>query len=1082
MAGGIIVPMGATRLPPDDPLLGAVLDGKYRLDARLGEGGMGVVYKAAQLALSRAVAVKVLTHSAVLRADMQERFRREALAIARLNHPNIVTIHDFGSVPQLGPYFVMELLEGPTLASEIERRGALPVDVVQRLMADICAAVAYAHAAGIVHRDLKPGNVVLEGEGDAGKRAKVLDFGLAWFQGNDATESRVTQSDVILGTPQYMAPEQSEGGPVDERTDVYALGCILHEMLTGQPPFRARTPMAVLYKHVTQPAPPPSRTSPDVTADFDAVVLRALAKDPDSRFASVSQMAEAMREVRDSAGSAPRISEPAPRVATPNNLPHELTSFVGREREIAGILRDLADHRLVTLTGPGGIGKTRFALRTASRIAKRADSPDGVWFVDLSPLTDPALVAQTIAEVLGVQEPRDRGIAEALRDEIASKRLVVVLDNCEHIVSAAAALVGSLLARCPALRVLATSRELLGVAGEVVRPVLPLEIPNTALSSSVAELARVDAVRLFLDRVALGNARFALTDANAPAVAKLCALLEGVPLAIELAASRMKVLSIAQILTRLDSRLRVLADGGRSLEPRHGSLRATIAWSYDLLTSEEQATLRRLGVFAGGWTLDAASAAWSAELKVKSGRRAAAELENPDSRNDDFFTQHSALSTQHLDLLARLVEKSLLVAEESEGVMRYRMLEAIREYALERLADAGEEAEARDLHARWVLSLARNAQARFMGPDEMATIDTLEREHDNIRAALRWSLDRGEHGIALGLCGALGRFWSVRAHLTEGRVWIQEALAAAGESWPELRAEVHFSRAQIAMHHGDFALVREALESAIPLSHATGNRRLSALSIRELGVTAIRQGDFATAESLLGESLAIFVELDDTQGRALSLGALGLMAMDRGELEQAETWTQECLALARALGNVRGVAVSLYNLGVIAGRRKDPAGARRYYEESCEEAERLGDSFFIAHVVQGLGAAALDLGDLALAEDHYARALRLDLELNDRDHGAWTLWGFADSACRQGRMERALKLIGAALALWDSVHAMLPPAERSDFEQKLAEATAAVGAEAAQALLAEGRALSFAGASALALEDDQSTRALTKTK
>jgi predicted ATPase len=1050
--------MADTLAPSDDPLLGAVVDGKYRLDARLGEGGMGVVYRATQLALQREVAVKVLTHSAHLRADMQERFRREALAIARLNHPNIVTIHDFGSVPRFGPYFVMELLEGPTLAAEIERRGPLPVDLALRLAADMCAAVAYAHGASIIHRDLKPGNVVLSGDDDATLRAKVLDFGLAWFRGDDA-ESRVTASDAILGTPQYMAPEQSEGSSVDERADVYALGCILHEILTGEPPFRARTPIAVLYKHVTEPAPPPSRTAPHVAADLDAVVLRALAKDPCDRYATVEEMAEALAALRGS-GDASRTTDPGPLAAgrvSPNNLPHELTSFVGREHEVAEILRDVADRRLVTLTGPGGIGKTRFALRVAARLlADGADgaAADGIWFVDLSPLTDPALVAQAIAETLGVQEPRDGDVAQALRDDLASKRALIVLDNCEHVVAAAAALVGSLLARCPALRILATSRELLGVPGEVVRPVPPLEVPNAdAPSQGAAALGRVAAVRLFLDRVALGNARFALTEANATAVARLCVLLEGVPLAIELAASRMKVLSVSQILARLDNRLRVLADGGRAPDPRHGSLRATIGWSYDLLTDEEREVLRRLGVFAGGGTLDAVEAVTGGWPSVdRPGRRPPATT---------------------LDLLARLVEKSLLVGEEDDAEMRYRMLEAIREYATERLVDAGEEVGARDRHALWVLRIATEAKALFMGPDEIAALAALEREHDNIRAALRWSLDSGKHEIALGLCGALGRFWSVRSHLTEGRSWTLEALAAAADDAPELRAEAFYSLAQIAMRQGDFARVREALEAAQPLCDAVGDRRLSALVVRELGVVAIRQGDYDTAESLLEESLATFTEIGDDQGRSLALSALGLLAMDRGEFERAEAWTRKCLDQARALGNARGAAVGLYNLGVIAGRRQDPAAAKRYYEESCEEAERLGDSFFIAHVVQGLGSAALDLGDVALAEAHYERALRLDLELNDRDHGAWTLWGFADAAFRRGAMERSLRLVGAALALWDSVNASLPPAERSDFERKLAAAKEAVGDDMAERLLAEGRATTFADAGAFALRHER---------
>ena len=458
--------------------------------------------------------------------------------------------------------------------------------------------------------------------------------------------------------------------------------------------------------------------------------------------------------------NAPAVEEPL-LVVGKHNLPAPRTSFVGRETELQNIKRDLAMTRLLTLTGAGGCGKTRLALEVAR--GSVGAYPDGVWLVELAPLSEGMLVAQAVAATLGVQEQPERSLTDALVNFLRAKRALLVLDNCEHLVDAVARLVDTFLNSCPDLRVLATSRESLNVEGELNWLVPSLSVPSLGQSPRVEELAGYESVRLFVERASHRNPAFSRTPENAHAVARICGRLEGIPLAIELAAARVG-LSVEQIAARLDDSLRLLTTGSRTASPRHRTLRGTLDWSYALLSEPERSLFCRLSVFAGGWTLEAAEVV-------------GAEVDNE--------------QVDVLDVLSRLVDKSLVVAETTGGGgVRYRMLEPIRQYAREKLEEGGEAEEVRRQHASFFLSLTEEPELRLRGAEDVEWLERLEAEHDNLRAALSWVLERGEAELGLRLAGALWPFWEAHGHYSEGRRWLEEALEKGGQASAAARAKV----------------------------------------------------------------------------------------------------------------------------------------------------------------------------------------------------------------------------------------------------------------------------------------------------
>jgi len=705
-----------------------------------------------------------------------------------------------------------------------------------------------------------------------------------------------------------------------------------------------------------------------------------------------------------------------------------------------------------------------------------------VWLVELAPLSDPALVPQALADVLGVREEPGRTLARTLADYLRPKSLLLVLDNCEHLLGACATLVDALLRSCPRVKVLASSREPLNVAGETTFRVPSLSLPDPKESGTrdahPSALLRYEAVRLFAERAAAVATAFAVSEANAPAVARLCRRLDGIPLALELAAARVRSLSVQEIDARLGDRFRLLTGGSRTALPRQQTLRALIDWSYDLLTEAERLLLRRLSVFAGGWTLDAAEAVCSGA--------------------DGFHAGEGIEDWEVLDLLTGLVDKSLVVADVSEGSggggggTRYRLLETVRQYARDRLAEGGAGEAVRRRHRDFFLALAEEAKANLQGPEQAGWFDVLETEHDNLRAALEWCLegedrdgDEEEEGggaqrngvssaeAGLRLAGALWPFWGVRGHLYEGRRRCAAALSRPGaRRRTKARADALTGAGGLARRQGDYAPAQALLEEGLAIRREIGDKRDTYSSLFALGQLAFDQGDYASARSCFEETLAIRREAGDRHGVASSLDCLGSVAFEQGDYASAQALLEGSLAIYRELGDRHGVASSLNALGLVTQEQGDYASARSCFEECLAIDRELGDK-------QGMSGSFINLGDLARKEgDHgasrsfLAEGLRLCRELGDRRYTAPALEDFAALAGAQQQPERAARLYGASEALREGVGAPLGPAGREEVERDLAALRAALGDEAFDSAWSAGRAMTWEQAVGHALEED----------
>jgi non-specific serine/threonine protein kinase len=1058
-----VCPTDGTALGAPDPLLGSLLEGKYRIDALVSYGGMGAVYRGTQVHLERTVAIKVVRAEHLGDASSVERFEREARTIARVHHPHIVIIHDFGFAPGVGAYLVMEYLQGHSLRQELQQRGSLPPAKAVDLLRQVCSAVHAAHVAGVIHRDLKPDNVFLE-DSAHGPAVKVLDFGIAKLQ--DASGQPVgntTTAGTFIGTPSYMSPEQCLGEPIDARSDIYALGCVLYEMLAGRPPFVAPSAAAVLRKHVAESPAPIRRYAPEVPAHCEAALERALAKRATDRFSSALELAAALagpswmaptqtviaEEARapDSmvtrsewhVGERPTRTSAAHR-KVPNNLPQQVTSFVGRRAELDRLKVLLGEARLVTLTGPGGIGKTRLAVKLAMSVLE--NFPGGVWLVELAAVSDPELIGETIAAALGIRPDAGGTLTVTIAGRLGTAPTLLMLDNCEHLIEACAALIERLLRACPALRIVATSQEVVGIVGEAVCRVPTLGVPGTKQRGSLEELSRSEAVELFCERARLCKTGFELTALNAPAIAALCQRLDGIPLAIELAAARIKVLSPEQILERLDDRFRLLTGGSRTVLPRQQTLRATMEWSYSLLTEAERVLLRRLSVFAGGFTLEAAEA-------VVADAPGGADI-----------------AEDVLDLLSRLVDKSLVLVDESELGVRYRLLDTIRQYGSEKLEEAGEAADLRSRHSEWYLRFAEHGRGAVRRPDEGAWLRRLEAEHDNFRGALRWLREQpgGAGGAIMRLCAALGRFWEIRGHWSEGRRWLAAALETAGDQLPPLRAEAYFWAGCLAQQQGDFERACELLRESLAIRREAGDAPAIAQTLNRLGNALHWQGEYAEGAAHQREALEMFRSIGQLDGVATALSGLGLSAMDAGDAAEAEALFTESLALFRQVGNDRGASVVLHNLAEVALSRHDLDTATELLDESLAIAEALDDKHIIAYSTNVLGAVSTARGDLARAAELHRDALVRTRELGDKAGLAYVIEGFACLAAARADARQALILAGAATALRDAIGAKQSPAERHALDVTLAEARNALGPEESAALFEEGRGLTLAQA------------------
>ncbi|HEX5503334.1 MAG TPA: LuxR C-terminal-related transcriptional regulator, partial [Thermomicrobiales bacterium] len=712
------------------------------------------------------------------------------------------------------------------------------------------------------------------------------------------------------------------------------------------------------------------------------------------------------------AGEAAPAARAAPAATPPTNLPAEPTSFVGRERELADLARLLdGGARLVTLTGPGGCGKTRLALRAAGRRLGRY--PDGVWLVELAPLADPALVPQALAAAVGIREQPGEPVRDTLVAALRDKRALLVLDNGEHLRAAVADLAAALLDACPSLTVLATSRRALGLAGETAWPVPALATPDPRHPPAPDDLARYDAARLFLDRAAASRPGFAPTPRDAATIARICARLDGQPLALELAAARVKVLAVEEIEARLADALALLAGRDQAMPPRQRTLRATLDRSHALLTAPEQALFRRLAAFAGGWLVEAV------------------ETVCADGDTGDTGDTGGVVAADVLDLLATLIDHALVVSEEDGGRMRGRLLEPVRHYALEQLRLAGEEAAVRERHLAWYLVLAE--AARGDGPERAHQWDGLERDHDDLRAALGWALAGGDVATGARLAVRLAHFWSRRGHLHEGRRWLVLALAV-GPALPDaLRAAVTHAAGNFALSLGETERARLLFAAGLTLARQVGDRPGEGDGLNCLGLVWWQRGDYERAAEYYEAALAVYRELTRPDRVAALLHNLGLARLRLGAPEQAEALQRESLALFEAAGSQEGVAVTLHALGLGLLAQGRAAEAAALLRESLRVCQTLVYKAYIAHCLEALAQVA----------SVYAQAAR------------------------------AARLGGAAEALREAIGVSPPLAERVGYEASLAAARAHLPPGAFEAAWAAGRALPLEETIAAALVDDE---------
>jgi predicted ATPase/Tfp pilus assembly protein PilF len=725
------------------------------------------------------------------------------------------------------------------------------------------------------------------------------------------------------------------------------------------------------------------------------------------------------------------------------NLPVQPTALIGRDdavRAACAFMR--SETRLLTLSGPAGVGKTRLALQVAAELLD--DFADGVYQVELASVSQVARVVPAIVEALNLAEEREQPLLTTLHDHLRDRQMLLLLDNFEQVIGAAS-LVADLLVAAPRLRVLVTSRAVLRVYGEQEFQVPPLELPDLrrfppigarlvtpalVQPELVPDLALSPAIALFAQRAREVRPGFTLTETNARAVAEICQRLDGLPLAIELAAARCRALSPATLLARLNDRLAILAGGARERAQRQQTLRDALAWSYDLLDPAEQALFARQAVFVGGATLEAAEAICGGWGLGVGGWDNAVLTPNPQPL------------TPILDGLAALVDKSLLrQVETDDGASRFTMLETIREYALERLIFRDEAEALRRRHAHYYLRLAETAEPELTGANQAAWLKRLERDHDNLRAALGWALERISPDIALRLGAALWRFWHLRGHLSEGRVWLERALATAlAVPTPpaRLRARVCDAAGTLARDQGDYARAQALHEQALVLFHDLVDHQGIADALNNLGTVASEQGDYARAQAQLAEALALCRQLDDQRGEALALNNLGIIAGEQGDYPLSQALLAEALELRRALGDRQSVADTLVELGTIALLQNDYDGAARLSEECLALSRELENKHLIADTLVNLGAIALSQGDPDRAAELFAEGLAHCRELGDVRNSAYCLEGLAGAAGAQGRPERAARLWGTAEALRETRGVPLPPAERARYGERIA--------------------------------------------
>ena len=728
---------------------------------------------------------------------------------------------------------------------------------------------------------------------------------------------------------------------------------------------------------------------------------------------------------------------------TNHNLPAQLTSFIGREAEIKKIKQLLNTSRLITLTGSGGCGKTRLAVEAVSGLLEVF--PDGIWFVDLASISDSLQIPHAIAAVLGIQDQVRRPMLAVLEDDLAKKQVLLILDNCEHVIDECARCVHNLLRAAPLIKILATSRESLQVSGERVFLVPSLQVPDPDQPLTLENLAVFEAVHLFIDRTASVLPDFSLSEDNAQSIAEICAHLDGIPLAIELASARMKYLPTDQIERMLDDRFQLLTGGIRGTQPRHQTLRAAIDWSYELLSETEQVFFNRLSVFTGGWSLEAATAV---------------------------CTIPGSQEIETLDQLARLVDKSMVLYGQGTN-WRYSMLDTIRQYAMERLDERGETTIIRQKHAEYFLSLAVETSPYLKNTKrgESEALKQMRREHSNMLTALTWFDEQGAGEQGLALAGTLWGFWEFRGHLAVGRKWLERMLNLADSSVGGLAwANALLAAGECAFIHGNYLLAESRYKECLNEYRKLGHQSSIAWALVHLAWMASDRGDFTRAKSYAEESLAIFRETNDQTGTAWALARVGLVEYIQGNFRTALPYFRESIAIFREIGDKLGAAWSLYNIASVLVGCGDLDAASELVEESVWLCKELGDRRGLGYALSVYGLIAIWKNDLTVAASKCYQSLSIFHEIGDKWGMRETIAEIAILVGKRGRLEKAIVLSSAAETLNNAIGGAMPAILLKAGEQLIEHAQRSLDPQIITEKLARGRAMSLKTVVSEALE------------
>jgi predicted ATPase/tRNA A-37 threonylcarbamoyl transferase component Bud32 len=970
---------------------------------------MGEVYLAHDAQLQRPVALKILGASAKGDQELQSRLAYEARAASALNHPNILTVYDIGEAD--GEHFIAtEFVDGVTLRQRMARVEP-PLGEVLDIAVQIASALAAAEEVGLVHRDVKPDNIMIRRDG----YVKLLDFGLARNGQADSPEPSSSDANVVRGTVLYMSPEQLRGRLLDSRSDIWSSGVVLYELIAGRPPFSGINSSEIVTNILHKDPESLVRASGAAVPDaVSTIARRALSRDRALRHQSAReflyelQAAKASLSVATADGvavdrvqrdtSTEQVTRVTSGIESATNLPTRLTPLLGRELEcdeVAGLLRR-DGIRLVTLTGPGGTGKTRLSL-AAGEVLRR-DFADGVWWVSLAAIRDPRLLAAEIAAVLDVREG-GAPLHDALKSALREKEVLLILDNFEQIVDGAA-VVDDLLRAAPRTKMLVTSRGPLHIAGEREYAVPPLSTPPLDLPLSPEALLQYPAVALFVERAASVAGDYPVTQENASAIAELCVRLDGLPLAIELAAARVKILPPRAMLSRIHERLHLLGGNRRDLPERQQTMRAAISWGYQLLEPQERSLFSLLAVFRGGFSL-----AQAERLAQSAGR------------------QDESSRSSVLDLIASLVDKAFLRRDPAspDEEPRFVMLETIRDYGLETLGAEGGVQSAGTAHASLMADLAEEREL------EMA----FENDADNFRSAIEQTIDSGSADVAIRLGAALWWSWYVLGDYGEGRRALESILALEGAREHPKRAKALTGAGALAFLQCDYEHAIILFEESIERARALGDQVSLATSLQFRGSIARERGNYEQAIDLHLLSRTIWAELEDRANVARSLNYVGFASWLHGDFARASELCEGTLQMFRDRRDVEGVVWSLLNLAAVALYTGNLHGAEQRLDECLSWARSGSFKEGIAWSLNLLGYLLRQRGADARAETMLQDSLRLHWALGDR-------WRSASVLEALGGLRRDPRLFGAANHLRETLGTPIPPVERAQVEADLA--------------------------------------------